>query len=137
MKRQFITSCQALLGSAILVLFGCAPPSGPCVRVLMVVGGSYHDYETLPPKLAERLTQRGEMQVEVTKDLAALNAQNLTNYQYCSLTRVNKRPWTNPSPGHSKLRQRWQRAGGHALLIVEFSGLAGMVATRGGICPRP
>lgn len=47
------------------------------IRVLMFVGGAYHDYEKLPKVLAERLAQRGEVAVEVTSDLASLNARRI------------------------------------------------------------
>ncbi len=58
---------------------GCAPP-GPSLHVLMVVGGLYHDYETLPPVLAERLTDRGEIDVQVTHDLSVLKPEVLRRY---------------------------------------------------------
>lgn len=49
------------------------------LRVLMLTGGEYHDFETLPPTLARRLTDRGEMTVRITQDLADLTADRLAD----------------------------------------------------------
>ena len=56
------------------------PMSDRPIKVLMIATGEQHDYETLPPKLAQLLTGRGDMTVEVTGDLSALNKQNIGRY---------------------------------------------------------
>lgn len=62
--------------AAVAVLAGCSRPVQP-MKVLMIVGGEYHDYVDLPRTLAERLTERGQIAVEVTDDLASLTADRI------------------------------------------------------------
>ncbi len=69
-----------------LLLFpgsGCARAERPePIRVLMLVGGIYHDYEKLPVELAARLTERGDgVTVDITTDLTRLNKADLESYQ--------------------------------------------------------
>ncbi len=59
---------------------GCLGPAEPPVKVLMIVGGIYHDYETLPPRLADRLEDRGDVRIAVTSDLSVLTDFNLADY---------------------------------------------------------
>ncbi|NLX20971.1 MAG: DUF1080 domain-containing protein [Phycisphaerae bacterium] len=47
------------------------------LKVLMIVGGIAHDYETLPPKLARVLGKDEDMIVEVTGDLGRLTDEHL------------------------------------------------------------
>lgn len=56
---------------AAVMAAGCAPAAGP-VRVLMVVGGDYHDYDTLPARLADQIERRGDVAITVTDDLLDL-----------------------------------------------------------------
>jgi type 1 glutamine amidotransferase len=49
----------------------------PMLRVLMITGGLHHDYPTLSPLLASRLTARGDMRVELATDLARVHPATL------------------------------------------------------------
>lgn len=53
-----------------------AEPLRP-LRVTMIVGGVYHDYDKLPPILAGRLMSRGEMNIEIIQSLASLDVTRL------------------------------------------------------------
>ncbi len=46
---------------------GCAAPPEPTARVLMIAGGHAHDYQGLPPRLAQRLVERGNVTVDVAE----------------------------------------------------------------------
>jgi type 1 glutamine amidotransferase len=75
--------CRYCVLSLLIAMFatalGCAPSYHP-MRALMVVGGQAHDYKTLPSALADRLTGRGDVSVEVTDDLSRLNHKELAAY---------------------------------------------------------
>jgi len=81
MHRTYVPTLAGLVvGIVMLAGPGCSPPYRS-VKALMVVGGDYHDYQALPARLAERLTARGDVAVEVTANLADLNARKLAAYQ--------------------------------------------------------
>jgi type 1 glutamine amidotransferase len=70
----------ALLATAALAVPAAAEPYRP-MKALMLVGGGFHDYQSLPIALADRLTRRGEMSVEVNGDWASVNAKMLKAYR--------------------------------------------------------
>ena len=80
---QRIFTSITLAGAAAMIVLACIGCSraGPApIRVLMITGGEYHDYETLPPELASRLTGRGETDIEITRDLSTLNEASIAPY---------------------------------------------------------
>lgn len=76
--KQISVMWSAVAVASLLAAAGCAQPDKP-VRVLMVVGGDHHDYETLPVQLAERLTQRGSVDIDITHDLTRLDTAGLAD----------------------------------------------------------
>lgn len=64
------------------------------LRSLMIVGGDYHDYTSLPPELAGRLTGRGDITVEVTSDLARLTGRGLDDYRVLIVNTCHRPPLT-------------------------------------------
>jgi type 1 glutamine amidotransferase len=68
-----------VLGITCFLSAGCAAPK-PSTRVLMVVGGDHHDYDTLPRTLAARLVQRGDVQVDLVRGLAAISPTGIRRY---------------------------------------------------------
>ncbi len=84
------TLCLSLPLVLAAVAFGAE--SKP-LQVLMITGGEYHDYKTLPAILADRLTQRGEMKVEVVPsildlDIARLAGADVLLFNNCEQTEV-------------------------------------------------
>ncbi len=67
----------ALLAAGGSILQAAEPAEPKPLKVLMIVGGIAHDYESLPPKLARVLGKDGDLAVEVTGDLGKLTEQNL------------------------------------------------------------
>lgn len=61
--KAFLTIGYVLLA----VQAGCAAPPQPVARVLMIAGGHAHDYQSLPPRLAQRLVERGNITVDVAE----------------------------------------------------------------------
>ncbi len=80
--QRILTSAVRAGVTAITVLAcaGCSQPGPAPIRVLMITGGEGHDYETLSPRLAERLAGRGDVAVEVTGDLAGLDDARLASH---------------------------------------------------------
>ena len=68
----------AITAAAVLVWAGCAHPSLPVIRVLMITRGEFRDGQSQARRLAERLTARGELAVEITSDRAGLTEAQLT-----------------------------------------------------------
>ena len=50
------------------------------VRVLMIVGGDYHDYEALPARMAERVSRHGEVAFDIIDDLAEISSDVVRKY---------------------------------------------------------
>jgi len=73
-----------LLSSGSVLL--CASPAYSAaepvrtVKALMLVGGHSHDYRDLPVRLADELMRRGHVIVEVTDDLARIDARTLAKF---------------------------------------------------------
>jgi uncharacterized protein len=56
---------------------GAAPAeTARAVVVRLLVGGVYHDYDTLPPALVSRVEAKGSVRVAITHDLATLEDLN-------------------------------------------------------------
>ena len=51
----------------------------PVLRALMFVGGNAHDYDALPHRLADSLSNNGDIQVRVTHEQTDFNAQVLAD----------------------------------------------------------
>jgi len=84
-RRSLVHAKKCVRISAVMVAvaailpgtLGCSAPPPKRMKALMLVGGEYHDYDSLPARLAEELNGRGEVDVEVTSDLAAINRESL------------------------------------------------------------
>jgi len=115
---------------------GCCPKPPGVMGVLLFAGGEGHDDATLPSRLAERLTGRGEMVVEIARDFSMLESPALGNYRVLVFS----------APGEAGLSEAARsaivdhlRSGGglvamHAGLIgfrswPEWAGLVGGVAS--------
>ena len=82
-----------LVAAGLLSACGCSKPYRP-MKVLMVVGGDSHDYTGLPIQLAARLTARGDMDVEVTDNLAGLTAESMKPYGVLVFNTCHRPPLT-------------------------------------------
>lgn len=81
-RRHVISKAAIVLASVLLAgSAACSAGGKPPVKALMLVGGQAHDYESLPVQLADRLTRRGDMTVEVTSDPASIHRESLSDVQ--------------------------------------------------------
>ena len=51
---------------------GASSADAGAVAVRLLVGGTYHDYDTLPPVLVSRVEAKGSVEVSITRDPATL-----------------------------------------------------------------
>lgn len=70
-----------------------AQPARP-IKALMLVGGDFHDYTTLPARLADRLAQRSDVTVQVTADLASVSRNALRDVQVLIINTCHRPPLT-------------------------------------------
>ena len=89
MRSRWCAGGLAALG--LVLACGCSRPYRP-MKVLMVVGGTSHDYVGLPIQLAARLTARGDMEVTVTDDLAGLTAESMKPYEVLVFNTCHRPP---------------------------------------------
>lgn len=82
----------AVIATALL-LSGCSEETS--LRSLMIVGGDYHDYKVLPSALADQLTLRGGMTVDITDDLTRLDAATLAPYRVLIFNTCHRPPLTD------------------------------------------
>lgn len=72
------------LAAVALVAAAACPQTAKPAKVLMLVGGLYHDYDQLPPTLAANLKAKlssvAPVDFTITKDVASLKAEELSKY---------------------------------------------------------
>jgi type 1 glutamine amidotransferase len=74
--------CWVTTGGVLIALAaGCCPKPPGLPGVLIFAGGESQECRAQPARLAERLTGRGEMYVQVTRDLSMLESPVLANYR--------------------------------------------------------
>ncbi|UCD29916.1 MAG: DUF1080 domain-containing protein [Planctomycetota bacterium] len=82
MKYKIISKLYLLAGLTIIPAgIGCYQPVIKPINVLFVVGGQHHDYDSEPATLAQRLTERGDLNIDLTADLTDLHPSNIERYQ--------------------------------------------------------
>ena len=82
-----------------LAIFSCTAQTPPQVKVLMLVGGLYHDYDSLPKTLSANLHSqlRGSVDADftITKDLGMLRKTELSKYDALVINVCEQTPLTS------------------------------------------
>lgn len=112
---RFAPAARCIGAAVVALLAGCSQQAP--IRSLMIVGGGYHDYATLPSALADRLSLRGGMTVEVTDDLMRINEATLASYRVLIVNTCHRPPLTEEFK-HAVIRHV-QSGGG--LVVVHCS----------------